>query len=124
MPGRSPFSGLCNGAVLGPFWIEGSMIQFVYKDLLEEKIWPFLRHREDKEKLFFMQDGAKCHTTHQNLALLQSKFGGRVITNKTNIPWPPNSPDLNPLDFFLLGSHYESYLQNKTLNNRGAEVHC
>ena len=24
----------------------------------------------------------------------------RLISNKTEIPWPPNSPDLNPLDFF------------------------
>ena len=32
------WAGLCNGAVLAPFWIEGSMNQFVYKQLLEEKV--------------------------------------------------------------------------------------
>jgi len=31
------------------------------------------------------------------IAFLQSKFGGHVISNKTDIPTPPKSPDLNPL---------------------------
>ena len=47
-----------------------------------------------------MQDGATCHTTPLNLDFLRSKFAGRVISHKTDLPWPPNSPDLNPLDFF------------------------
>ena len=46
------------------------------------------------------QDGATCHTTPLNLDFLRSKFAGRVISHKTDLPWPPNSPDLNPLDFF------------------------
>ena len=32
------WSGLCNGEVIGPFWIEGSM------KLLEDGVWPLLRH--------------------------------------------------------------------------------
>lgn len=95
------WTGLCNGLVLGPFWIQGSMDQFVYRELLEEKVWPLLKHRATREQLYFMQDGATCHTTPMNLAFLKSKFGGRVISNKTDIPWPPNSPNLNPLDFFF-----------------------
>ena len=79
------------------------MNQFVYKKLLEDKVWPLLRHQASRKKLYFMQDGATCHTTQMNLDYLKSKFGNRVISNKTEIPWPPNSPDLNPLDFFFWG---------------------
>ena len=91
--------GTKHGAVLRPFLIEGSINQFVYKELLEEKVLPLLKHRATREQLNLMQDGATCHTTPINLEFLRSKLVGRVISNKTDLPWPPNSPDLNPLDF-------------------------
>ena len=50
-----------------------------------------------------MQDRATCHTKVENLKFLDEKFGGCVISNKTDTPWPPNSPDLYPLDFFFGG---------------------
>ena len=28
---------------------------------------------------------------------------GRVVSHKTDFPWPPKSPDLNPLDFYVWG---------------------
>ena len=65
------------------------MNQYVYNKLLEDKVWPLL------------QKDATCHTTQLNLGFLMSKLGDRVISNKTELPWQPNSPDLNPLDFFL-----------------------
>ena len=34
---------------------------------------------------------------------LASKFGDRVISNKTDRPWPTRSPDLSPLDFWFWG---------------------
>ena len=34
---------------------------------------------------------------------LASKFGSRVISNKTDRPWPTRSPDLSPLDFWFWG---------------------
>ena len=77
------------------------MNQFVYKELLEEKVGPLLKHRATREQLYFMQDGATCHTTQLNLEFLRSKFVNRVISNKTDLPWPPNSPDLNLLDFLF-----------------------
>ena len=111
------WAGPCNGAVLGPFWIEGSMNQFVYKELLEEKVWPLLKHKvtREEEELCLMQDEAKCHTP-LNLEILRSQFAGCGMSNKTVLPWPSISPDLNPLDFFFWGhlmNHmymYESHI--------------
>ena len=79
------------------------MNQYVYKSLLEEQVLPAVRSITARNQLYFMQDGAKCHTTKMNIDYLHKKFQGRVISNKTDIPWPPNSPDLNPLDFFFWG---------------------
>ena len=44
-----------------------------------------------------------CHTTENNLSFLKQKFSGRLISNKSEVPWPPSSPECNPLDFFLSG---------------------
>ena len=46
---------------------------------------------------------ATCHTTANNLQFLADKFAERVISLKTEVVWPPNSPDCNPLDFFFWG---------------------
>ena len=50
-----------------------------------------------------MQDGATCHCTGRVLSWLGTKFNDRIISRRTPIPWPPQSPDLNPLDFWLWG---------------------
>ena len=84
-------------------FIEGSINQFVYKELLEEKVGPLLKHRATREQLYFMQDGATCHATQLNLKFLLSKFVDHVISNKTDLQCPPNSPDLNPFDFLSWG---------------------
>ncbi|GBN68746.1 hypothetical protein AVEN_148774-1 [Araneus ventricosus] len=40
--------------------------------------------------------GIKCPTVHSGHIPATSQYGGCV-------EWPPHSPDLNPLDFFLWG---------------------
>lgn len=119
------WTGLYDGKVLGPFWIEGTMDQYVYRSLLEDMVWPLLKGVATRKQLFFMQDGATCHTTQLNLEFLLSKFAGRVISNKTDIPWPPNSPDLNPLDFFFWGYSMVHVFRIKpvTINDLKAVVH-
>ena len=55
------------------------------------------------ENIYYQQDGAPAHKTRRCLALLQQRYPGRVISIGGNIAWPPRSPDLTPLDFFLWG---------------------
>ena len=57
----------------------------------------------DDEKLsggYFQQDGATFHTSHADMAEIQSFFGDRVISKGL---WPPRSPELTPSDYFLWG---------------------
>lgn len=61
---------------------------------------------EHQETMWFMLDGTPPHHTRQQLHYL---FPGRLIGReagnnaayRTNIIWPPRSPDLNPCDIFL-----------------------
>ncbi len=65
---------------------------------------PALRRRGiDVTKMWFQQDGATPHTATIVVDLLQKTFGDRFISFRTNNEWPPHSPDLSPLDFYLWG---------------------
>lgn len=49
--------------------------------------------------LVFQQDSAPCHTAKRNAEFLRSEN----INFWTKEDWPPNSPDLNPLDYGIWG---------------------
>ena len=100
--------GLNSKKVIGPFFYQdpdtGSPLTVNkerYTNMLME-IFP-----EDSEEAssdsIFMQDGAPAHTSRMAMEWLENRFPGRLISNKSDFIWPPRSPDLNPLDFFLWG---------------------
>lgn len=65
---------------------------------------------EDCEKLMpgsfiFQQDGAPAHTARQTQEWLALKCPEMI--NKDE--WPPNSPDLNPLDYYVWGAMLHMY---------------
>lgn len=67
----------------------------VYQTEILNSALPELR---DKEPNFILQqDGAPAHRAHSTLEYLTSS-NTRFIEPAL---WPPNSPDLNPLDYFL-----------------------
>ena len=47
-----------------------------------------------RTRQWFQQDGATPHTAKQTLTWLEDRFHGRIISLKTEQPWPPHSPDL------------------------------
>ncbi|GFV76158.1 RNase H domain-containing protein [Trichonephila clavipes] len=51
-----------------------------------------------------MQDGATSHTANPVKAFLIQTFGkDRIVSRRCRYPWPPRSPDLTPVDFWLWG---------------------
>lgn len=77
----------------GPlYFVEGTMNQVQYKKVLETTFLPFLYSLSEEEGSYtFMQDGAPCHTAKSIKTLLQEH---RIPL----LPWPGNSPDLNPIE--------------------------
>ncbi|PNE09498.1 hypothetical protein B7P43_G00003, partial [Cryptotermes secundus] len=55
------------------------------------------------------------HRGLQVRAFLDRTFPGRWISRDSPIPWPPHSPDITPLDFFLWG-----YVKNSVFHIRNA----
>jgi hypothetical protein len=58
---------------------------------------PLIIYRE----LHFMHDGAAAHFSLIAHRYLNRKFPGRLIGQGGPVAWPPRSPDLNRLDFYL-----------------------
>ena len=62
-----------------------------------------LNQRTHINDQWLMQDGAPAHTATATRQWLNDNFGQRIISLKTNFVWAPYAPDLNSLDFYLLG---------------------
>ena len=59
-----------------------------HRGVLEDHLLPFMHIRNCSP---FMQDGAPCHTSRLVTTWLQQQ-------NINTLQWPPNSPDLNPIE--------------------------
>ena len=53
--------------------------------------------------MYFQHDGAPSHYTRHMMQHHNDTFPNRWIGRDSTINWPPRSPDLNPLDFYLWG---------------------
>ena len=70
--------------------------------LCRSSVHRILRKRKvvNMETEWFQQDGATPHAAIATLDLLRQTFGERLISRRTDNPWSPHSPDLNPFDSF------------------------
>lgn len=113
--------GVVNNRLLGPYFFDSNVTAERYLHLLQTSIVPDLieafpdpnnpHHLSDR--LIFQQDGAPPHYALQVRRFLDNTFPGRWIGRRGPIEWPPRSPDLTPLDFFLWG-----HLKNKVYIDR------
>lgn len=58
---------------------------------------------QERQCIYFQQDGATCHSTLNVREYLEHMFHGKVIHRYSDLFWPARSPDLTPLDYFLWG---------------------
>ncbi|GBM35209.1 hypothetical protein AVEN_175814-1 [Araneus ventricosus] len=57
----------------------------------------------DLRNVWFQHDGAPPHKVSSVQQYIRDTFQQQVIGYGGCVEWPPRSPDLNPLDFFLWG---------------------
>ena len=86
--------------VIGPYFFQGCVNALKYKECIEYFIDQLKRNRKVKNAVF-MQDGASSHTAVTTRDLLNTAFPNRVIGKFFSMPWPPYSPDMNPMDFLV-----------------------
>ena len=64
----------------------------------------------------FMQDGAPPHFALVVRDLLDQEFPDMWIGRRGPIDWPPRSPDLTPMDFWLWGMIRDQVYSEKSSN--------
>ena len=50
-----------------------------YREMITDFLWPEIEYM-DLDNMWFLQDGATCHTANETMAPLREKFNGRVIS--------------------------------------------
>lgn len=119
------WAGVINSHLIGPFFIYGTLNGARYLDLLRDNIVPAIaalfpnpnNPMLPSEDIWFQQDGAPPHFTQAVRHYLDTVFPQRWIGRRGAIEWPPRSPDLTPLDFFLWG-----YLKNRVYQDRPIDI--
>ncbi len=88
-------------------FLDGTMNQHVYKNVLESHLVPFLKKNQFKN-FIFQQDGAPCHTSK----LLKEFFTEAKIQL---LEWTAQSPDINPIEH--VWAIIKRILGNRKFNN-------
>ena len=116
--------GLCgNGEIMGPFFFNRNVNARAYKEMLEQFAFPGIARAFGLyagpifQNIWWFQDGAPAHSSLEIRRLLRTKFQNRVVALHHPVEWPPRSPDLTPLDFFLWG-----YLKQKVFRTPPANL--
>lgn len=97
------WAGIINDRIIGPHFIEGSLTGITYLEMLREVIptllddVPVAYHGS----MYYQHDGCPAHYQVDVRNHLNSEFGDRWIGRGGPVAWPPRSPDLTPMDFFL-----------------------
>ena len=98
--------------VIGPFFFQTNVTSESYLEMLTTQLWPAIQQQIDVNT-WMMQDGAPPHYGIIVRNWLNEKFPEKWIGRRGSVEWPPRSPDLTPLDFFLWG-----YLKSKVYQTR------
>ena len=101
-PKINVWSGLMHNQIIGRFiFAESTITANIYLDMLKHYVVPQLE--EFQPRVVFQQDGAPPHWGLIVRDFLNETLPNRWIGRSGPTPWPPRSPDITPLDFFLWG---------------------
>lgn len=87
------------------FTYEDNLNANLYLELLENHLAEFLDSipLQTRQNIFFQLDGAPAHNAMVTRNFLNHTFPNNWIGTYGPVNWPPRSPDITPLDFFLWG---------------------
>ncbi|KMQ82561.1 transposable element tc3 transposase, partial [Lasius niger] len=112
------WAGIIGDELIGPYFFEERLNGQNYVGFLREELGPFLENVPliIRQNMWFMHDGAPAHFSRVARDHLNRNYGQRWIGRGGPVAWPPRSPDINPLDFYLWG-HVKSIVYRNAPNN-------
>ena len=95
------------------FFFDSTINSERYVVLIKEHLLPYLRAHHRLRHCVYQHDWARPHVSNVALDTLTASFPAGIISQRQGLmAWPPRSPDLTPVDFFLWG-----YLKSKVYAN-------
>ena len=117
LPGVTVWCGLSAFGVIGPYFFDNAVNGPVYLKLLQETVMPLIRRLFRYNDFYFQQDGAPPHFHADVRTYLDDNVTNRWLGRRGSTEFPPRSPDLTPLDFFLWG-----YVKDKVYTTKPATI--
>lgn len=107
--------GLINDKLVGPYILDGALNGVTYLQFLQDTLPELLEDIpiQTRTTMFYQHDGAPPHRSCDVVRLLRNRYGGKIIAHRGPVHWPPRSPDLTPMDFFLWGHMKAEVYKNK-----------
>lgn len=98
--------GIHGNNIIGPIFLPPTLNRHGYVQVLNDNVANYvnLLPPEERRSVWFQQDGAPAHSVREVREALNDIFGDQWIGRFGPHRWPPRSPDLTPLDFFLWGT--------------------
>ncbi|KAJ4438173.1 hypothetical protein ANN_14112 [Periplaneta americana] len=112
------WAGIIGDRFVGPHVLVNRLTGQAYTYFLENTIPQVLEDTPliNRQHIHFLHDGAPAHFSRTARRYLDRRFPDRWIGRGGLIAWPPRSPDLNPLDFYLWG-HLKSLVYSSPVTD-------
>lgn len=104
--GFNVWCGIIGSTILGPYIFDGTLTGDRYLNFLRNNLQEMLDevNLETRRMLqWFQHDGAPAHNQVNVRNYLTARFPNCWIGRNAPVAWPPRSPDLSVLDFYLWG---------------------
>ncbi|GFX82535.1 DUF4817 domain-containing protein [Trichonephila clavipes] len=100
------WTGIVGDSLLGPYILPPQLDSHKYLVFRQEVLPELLTYvpAPIRRPMWFQQDGAASHYARHVRDHLDRTFPNRWIGRGGPVVWPPRSPDLSPLDFYLWGA--------------------
>lgn len=107
------FGGIIDDYVIGPYFFDEHLNGAIFLRFLKHDFWTLLENvpLDVRRKMWLQLDGAPPHFRLNVRNYLNRKFPNKWIGRGAPNEWPPRSPDLSSMDFFLWG-HVKNLVYN------------
>lgn len=111
--------GIVADCLIGPCVLPDRLNGDAYRAFLENNLPELLQDLPlaVRGNLWFMHDGAPPHFQLHVRQFLDETYGRQWIGRGGPVSWPPRSPDLNPIDFYVWG-HLKTLVYERPIDTR------